>query len=197
MNLSPVTSIPKDWKIVELQTTGDVIYGIQASVANNIEPIGTKIITNKNITLDGKLIFDKINYFEIKTERHRNTILQKGDILFNWRSGSKAHVGKVAYFDLEEEYIHSSFILRIRPNDSINGKYLYQYLFWLRESQYFIKLQSYSINAKFNKSSVNSLPTIIPPIKEQKIIAGVLSLVQNAIAQQEKAIALTTELKKP
>lgn len=32
--------------------------------------------------------------------------------------------------------------------------------------------------------------------KEQKIIAGVLSLVQNAIAQQEKAIALTTELKK-
>ena len=40
-----------------------------------------------------------------------------------------------------------------------------------------------------------NLEITYPPIKEQKIIVGILSLVQNAIAQQEKAIALTTELK--
>jgi|JFJP01.1.fsa_nt_gi Restriction endonuclease S subunits len=197
MNLSPFENIPKDWNIVELQTTGEVIYGIQASVANNIEPIGTKIITNKNISLDGQLTLKKQNYFEIRTVSHRKTLLKKGDILFNWRSGSKDHVGKTAYFDLDGEYTHSSFILRIRPNLSIiNGKYLYYYLYWLRESKYFIKVHSYAINAKFNKSAVNLLPTILPPPEEQRKIAGVLSLVQDAIAQQEQLITLTTELKK-
>lgn len=197
MNLAPVKNIPKSWNIVELETTGEVIYGIQASVANNTEPIGTKIITNKNISVDGKLIFEKQNYFEIKTASHRKTLLKKGDILFNWRSGSKEHVGKTAYFDINDEYTHSSFILRIRPDTSvINGKYLYYYLFWLRECKYFIKVHSYAINAKFNKSAVNSLPTILPPPEEQRKIAGMLSLVQNAIAQQEQLITLTTELKK-
>ncbi|MBD2353770.1 restriction endonuclease subunit S [Tolypothrix sp. FACHB-123] len=197
MNFSPVKNIPEDWNIVELQTTGEVIYGIQASVANNTEPIGTKIITNKNISLDGKLIFEKQSYFEIKTASHRKTLLIKGDILFNWRSGSQEHVGKTAYFDIDGEYTHSSFILRIRPNKSIiNGKFLYYYLYWLRESKYFIKAHSYAINAKFNKSAVNSLPTLLPPLEEQQKISVVLSIVQDAITQQEKLITLSTELKK-
>ncbi|MBW4592434.1 MAG: restriction endonuclease subunit S [Brasilonema angustatum HA4187-MV1] len=197
MNFAPVKNIPKDWNIVELQTTGEVIYGIQASVANNTKPIGTKIITNKNLSIDGKLIFEKQSYFEIKTASHRRTLLKKGDILFNWRSGSQDHVGKTAYFDIDGEYIHSSFILRIRPNTSIiNGKFLYYYLYWLRESKYFIKVHSYAINAKFNKSAVNSLPTILPILEEQRKMAVVLSMVQDAIAQQEQLITLTTELKK-
>lgn len=98
---------------------------------------------------------------------------------------------------MDGEYTHSSFILRICPNASvINGRYLYYYLYWLRKSKYFIKVHSYAINAKFNKSAVNSLPTILPPPEEQRKIAGVLSLVQDAIAQQEQLITLTTELKK-
>jgi len=86
--------IPESWEVVELQTTGDVVYGIQASVANNFEPVGTKILTNKNIALDGGFALDKINYFELKTKRHYQTLLKPGDLLFNWRSGSKEHVGK-------------------------------------------------------------------------------------------------------
>ncbi len=197
MLLSPIKNIPKDWKIVELQNAGEVIYGIQASVANNIEPIGTKILTNKNITLDGGFDLEKINYFELKTKRHKETILKQGDILFNWRSGSKDHVGKTAYFNLDGQYTHSSFILRIRCNtNTIYGKYCYYYLLWLHKSKYFLKLQTYAINAKFNKSAVNLLPIILPPIEEQIKIVNVLSLVQKAISEQEKAIALTTELKK-
>jgi type I restriction enzyme S subunit len=168
---------------VPLEKTGDVIYGIQASVANNIEPIGTKIITNKNITLDGEFDFEKQSYFEMQTERHRKTILKKGDILFNWRSGSKEHVGKTAYFDIDGEYIHSSFILRIRPYPQVNGRYLFNYLRWLRESGYFIKKQTYAINAKFNKSAVDLLPTLLPPREEQDHVASTLDLISEKINQ--------------
>lgn len=171
------------WDVVPLKKTGEVIYGIQASVANKIEPLGTKILTNKNINLNGEFNFEKQNYFEITTERHRKTILKKGDILFNWRSGSKEHVGKTAYFDLDGEYTHSSFILRIRPYPTVNGRYIFHYLTWLRESNYFVKLQSYAINAKFNKSAVDALPTLLPTPEEQDNIAFSLDFLSDRVNQ--------------
>ena len=40
------------------------------------------------------------------------------------------------------------------------------------------------------------MPVIVPPLAEQRKIAGVLGVVQRAMEQQERLIALTTELKK-
>ena len=91
--------VPKSWEERPLEKAGEVVYGIQAAVASNIKPIGMMILTNKNITLGGKIVLEKINYFTLKTKRHCETVLKKGDLLFNWRSGSKEHVGKTAYFD--------------------------------------------------------------------------------------------------
>ena len=183
--------VPESWSLVKLEKTGEVVYGIQAAVANNTEPVGTKIITNKNITLNGEFDFKKQSYFEIKTERHRRAILEKGDILFNWRSGSKEHVGKTAFFDLDGEWTHSSFILRIRPHEHINGRFLFHYLTWLREVKYFMKLQNYAVNAKFNKSAISVLPTAIPERSEQDQIASVLDI---AIAKVNQHGALRDQL---
>ena len=173
--------IPESWEVVELETPGDVIYGIQAAVANNLAPVGTPILTNKNITLDGGFDLEKLNYFKLTSKRHIATILQKGDLLFNWRSGSKYHVGKTAYFDLDGEWVHSSFILRIRPDQKINGRYLFYYFNHLRETEFFVKLQTYAINAKFNKSAVNAIPTVVPSRDEQDEIANILDLAQQKI----------------
>ncbi|GAB5451619.1 MAG: hypothetical protein Hals2KO_19470 [Halioglobus sp.] len=178
--------VPESWEVVELETTGDVVYGIQAAVAKNIAAIGTPILTNKNITLDGGFDLEKLNYFVLTSKRHTATILQKGDILFNWRSGSKYHVGKTAYFDLEGEWVHSSFILRIRPAEKINGRYLFYYFNHLREAEFFVKLQTYAINAKFNASAVNALPTAVPGRVEQDEIAAVLDAAQKKIDSAEQ-----------
>jgi len=178
--------VPESWEVVELETTGDVVYGIQAAVANNLAAVGTPILTNKNITLEGTFDLEKLNYFKLTSNRHTATILQKGDILFNWRSGSKYHVGKTAYFDLEGEWVHSSFILRIRPAEKINGRYLFYYFNHLREAEFFVKLQTYAINAKFNASAVNALPTAVPCREEQDEIAVVLDSAQKKIDSAEQ-----------
>jgi type I restriction enzyme S subunit len=172
-----VGPVPQSWQQRPLEEAGEVVYGIQAAVASNLKPIGTKILTNKNITLDGRITLESINYFVLKTKRHHETVLKKGDLLFNWRSGSKEHVGKTAYFDLDGEFTHSSFILRIRPKDEVTGRYLFYYLMFLRESGYFLKSQTFSINAKFNKSAVNRLPTYLPAEDEQREIVAALDAV--------------------
>ena len=186
--MTEIGPIPESWEVINLEETGDVIYGIQAAVAHLKEPIGLPILTNKNITLDGEIDLSELNYFELKTKRHFATILKKGDILFNWRSGSKEHVGKTAYFDLDGEYVHSSFILRIRPKSDVNNKYLFYYLSYLKLSEYFIKLHSYSINAKFNKSAVNKLPTVIPSPEAQELVAKYLTSIDLKIKSEENKL---------
>ena len=169
--------VPESWEQCTLEEAGEVIYGIQAAVAKNLKPVGTMILTNKNITLDGKIVLEKINYFVLKTKRHHETVLKKGDLLFNWRSGSKEHVGKTAYFDLAGAFVHSSFILRIRPSDEVTGRYLFYYLNFLRESGVFLKKQTFSVNAKFNKSAINELPTYLPGEEERRDIVAALDAV--------------------
>jgi type I restriction enzyme S subunit len=173
--------VPESWEERALEQAGDVVYGIQAAVASNLKPIGTKILTNKNITLDGTIALDSINYFVLKTKRHHETVLRKGDLLFNWRSGSKEHVGKTAYFDLDGEFTHSSFILRVRPHNEVTGRYLFYYLNFLRESGYFVKTQTFSVNAKFNKSAINRLPTYLPGEDERRDIVTALDAVAKKI----------------
>jgi type I restriction enzyme S subunit len=184
--------VPESWEQRPLEQAGDVVYGIQAAVASNLKPVGTKILTNKNITLDGRIALEAINYFVLKTPRHHATVLQKGDLLFNWRSGSKEHVGKTAYFDLDGEFTHSSFILRIRPRDEVTGRYLFYYLNFLRESAFFVKRQTFAVNAKFNKSAINRLPTFLPNEDERKEIVTALDAVSMKLKTlQAKHAALT------
>ncbi len=184
--------VPESWEQRPLEQAGDVVYGIQAAVASNLKPVGTKILTNKNITLDGRIALEAINYFVLKTPRHHATVLRKGDLLFNWRSGSKEHVGKTAYFDLDGEFTHSSFILRIRPHDEVTGRYLFYYLNFLRESTYFVKRQTFAVNAKFNKSAINRLPTFLPKEDERQEIITVLDAVSSKLKTlQAKHAALT------
>jgi type I restriction enzyme S subunit len=173
--------MPESWEQRPLEQAGEVVYGIQAAVASNLKPVGTMILTNKNITLDGKIVLEKINYFVLKTKRHHETVLKKGDLLFNWRSGSKEHVGKTAYFDLAGEFVHSSFILRIRPSDEVTGRYLFYYLNFLRGSGFFLKKQTFSVNAKFNKSAINELPTYLPGEEECREIVGALDAVEKKL----------------
>jgi type I restriction enzyme S subunit len=187
--------VPNSWEQLRLEKTGDVIYGIQAAVANNLQPIGMKILTNKNIALDGQIVLDEINYFELKTKRHFETILKKGDILFNWRSGSKEHIGKTAYFNLDGEYTHSSFILRIRPKDNVNGRFLFWYLYFLRASGYFLQKHDISsVNATFNKSAINALFVFLPSGNEQEEIASILDTVDAKIALLKQKRAVQEEL---
>lgn len=183
--MTEIGLVPKSWEVQPFEKTGDVVYGIQAAVANNLKPIGHKILTNKNITLDGRIELDKINYFKLTSKRHYETILKSGDLLFNWRSGSREHVGKTAIFNLTDgEYVHSSFILRIRVNEKHISQFLFYYLNYLREIGYYQKVQTYSINAKFNKSAINAMPIALPEKEVQDNIANMIKAVDKKLESQ-------------
>jgi len=180
--MTEIGELPESWDVVKLGEVGDVSYGIQAAVAALLKPVGFKILTNKNITLQGAIVLDKVNYYQPKTKRELSSFVEKGDILLNWRSGSKEHVGKTAIYSSDEKMLHSSFILRIRTNqERVINKFLFYYLNWLRETGYFVKLQTYSVNAKFNKSAVLMMEIAVPPNNQQVKILEALDSISDKI----------------
>lgn len=97
-----------------------------------------------------------------------------------------------------EECYYQKALHRLRPR---NGGMINQFmLHWLRfafdlQNLYGVSGASSTI-AHLPEAQLKSLPIPVPPPNEQRNIAAVLGLVQQAIEQQELLITLTTELKK-
>ena len=182
-----IGEVPESWRPTTLGQVADIGYGVQAAVAHLKDSSkGIPILTNVNITRTGDLDLTTLRYCEVPQAKRGRFILKKGDVLFNWRSGSQEHVGKTALFTLDGEYTHSSFILRMRCSEAIRPQFLAKYLHWLRSRRYFARTrQQSSVNSVFNKSLSETIPVLLPPLEIQDEIAAQLSAVDAKLAAEE------------
>ncbi len=186
--------VPAAWSVVPISQVSDVAYGISESVASNKDPsIGWPILTGANITLDGTLDFSKAVY--IAAPKKETFILQKGDLLLNWRSGSEEHVGKTAIFDKEESYTYASFILRIRPSEQMNRRFLWRLLNHMREFRLFGSSTSQQVNFKMNAAMFRDVEVICPPLNVQDEIVNLLSSHWKVLASVAERQDMTRTLK--
>ena len=135
---------------------------------------GINLLSLPNVPKDGALIVDDVPKCELTELEKRDVLLQKGDLLFNWRNGSSEHLGKTAYFDLEGEWTHVSFLLRLRFDSTKSDSRYFQYMLnGLRLTGFFISSKA-GVNNTFNLNELMNLWIINPPRLEQKEIAEYL-----------------------
>jgi type I restriction enzyme S subunit len=183
-----IGEVPEHWDAVALEEVADLEYGVQAAVAHlTDDAVGIPILTNVNITLEGDLDLSTLRYYELP-EKWKHKQLQKGDVLFNWRSGSEHHVGKTAIFNLTGEYTFSSFILRFRStSDALRPEYLAKYLHHLKASGFFMRMrQQSSVNKVFNKSESARITVPLPSPSEQQEITLPIAAAESKIAAEEQ-----------
>jgi type I restriction enzyme S subunit len=183
-----IGDIPEHWDMAQLEDVANLEYGVQAAVAHLTDAaIGIPILTNVNITLEGTLDLSTLRYFELP-EKWQHKRLQKGDVLFNWRSGSQHHIGKTAIFDMDGEFTYSSFILRFRPtSEMLMSEYLADYLHHLKSRGFFMQMrQQSSVNSVFNKSESAKIPVILPNLDEQQKITEQIAGVDAKITAEEQ-----------
>jgi type I restriction enzyme S subunit len=184
---------PAPWTTVPLSDVADISYGVQAAVAHLTDAsVGLPILTNVNITLGGRIDLSTLRYFDLPEKKRDKLVLQRNDVLFNWRSGSDKHIGKTAIFDLDGEYTFSSFILRFRSKGTVEPRFLIHYLTWLKESGYFIRYrQQSSVNKVFNASAASRLPVVQPPVEVQLHISSLIDTVmKKESAEISRRVAL-------
>jgi len=163
-----IGEIPAHWAVKRLKHIATIEYGIAIELTDSLK--GIPILSLPNVSILGELNTNNLAYIELNKSEYNRYLLRKGDLLFNWRNGSPKHVGKTAIFNLEDEYTHVSFLLRIRMKSTdVVPRYVQYYLNSLRAVGFFstAKIQ---INSTFNKSELSDFPLVVPPQLEQREI---------------------------
>lgn len=187
--------IPQHWDIRHVKRIADISYGVGGEIDRSLNQ-GINLLSLPNVTQNGNLLVDEFNFCELSDREKPELILQKGDLLFNWRNGSSSHLGKTAYFDLDGEWTHVSFLLRLRFDMSkFCSKYFQYMLNGLRITGFFMVSKA-GVNNTFNLNELSNLKIICPVKLEQQQIANYLDQKTAEIDQQKAKIQKAIELLK-
>lgn len=175
-NYKPTIQYDSSWNKTKVGDVVEFISGVTLSVGECEDTNGIPLITIADVTEDGYIKTDEIR--KVLTDKKVN-YLQRGDLLFNWRNGSKNLVGKTALFDMDGDYIFASFLLGIRPN---THKILSEFL-WIVLNQYrvegrYMQFMRQNVNGLFNREELKDVEIPCPPLDVQK---GVVDRIFNEI----------------
>lgn len=185
----PVTN-PKGWPKCRLEELCKISYGLADKLDTSITAeSGSRILTISNVLLEGN-IDDSVERFCVVNDNQREKAsVKRGDLLFNWRNGSEHHIGKTAMWESDEDVLHVSFLLRLRPqHDHVTSLFLWALLNRLRASGYFINASRQQINRKFNASELSALEIAVPPHALQKRFTSTAESARAIGRQQASAV---------
>ncbi|MDR0608891.1 MAG: N-6 DNA methylase [Planctomycetaceae bacterium] len=169
------------WEMVKLGKYIDFVSGLTLSIPECESKTGIPIISINNILEDGKLTKKGLRFVNIPSKCTIN-YLQKGDLLFNWRNGSKHLVGKTGFFDWDGKYVFASFCLGIRTKTKyLDNRYLWYVLNYCRLNGTFMKLMRQNVNGLFNREELKILQIPLPPLAVQERIVAEIETYQKII----------------
>ena len=146
-----------------------------------------KVLRANNITLYlNTLNFDDVKLVSkdvvVKPEQH----LYAGDILMCAGSGSKEHVGKVAYIFQNMDYTFGGFMAVVRCKEDVIPRYMFHIL----ASHYFTSHLETQINSStinnINRQVMQSFVFPVPPLPVQEEIVRILDTFTELQAELQK-----------
>lgn len=177
-----------EYKKVKLDEYVDFISGLTLSIPDNQSDEGVPIISMNSILENGQLIKNGIRIIKLPKNAKPN-YLKKGDLLFNWRNGSKHLVGKTAYFDWDGEYTFASFLLGIRTKaEFLNSKFLWSILNYSRAEGKYQSFMRQNVNGLFNREELKIYEIPLPPLSVQEEIVAEIEGYQVEIENYKKMI---------
>ena len=172
-------------ELCEFQRGLTYAKGDEVDVSDNVVLRATNIDLTTNL-----LNFDELKYISDKVVVSDNKKVKKGSLMICTASGSKSHLGKVAYIDDDYDYAFGGFMGMITPRNGLNSKYLF-HLMTSPDYKDFIGALSDGANINNLKfDDLKKFPIPYPKPDEQQRIVGLLDEafagIANAVANAEK-----------
>lgn len=176
------SQINTEFPVIALRDIVTLIRGVTYTKEDEVSDEGMPVLRANNINLDGELDLNEIKLISKNMKFKDSQMLKKGDIFICLSSGSKSHVGKVAYIDSDTDYFFGGFMGAIRVSD---GNILPKYLFHLlRQDRFNEYLRTAISGANINNLSASILYNYqipLPPLSVQEEIITELDSYQKII----------------
>jgi len=187
-------ALPANWRVDRFDSLFDVQQGKQVSRKNRVGQNQRPFLRTKNV-LWNRLDLSDLDEMHFSAAEELRLGLEPDDLLIC----EGGDIGRTAIWRgsvpncYYQNHLHRA---RLRNPEAADAQFVLYWLWYAFEFAhlYFGRGNDTTI-PNFSQSKLRELPLAIPPPAEQQKIAGVLSLVQRAIEQQERLISLTTELK--
>ena len=191
----------KDWKVKKLGEVCNFMRGLTYKKSDEVDFSSNQVLRANNISLEtGTLNFDEIKYIDDKIKIPNSKIVKKGSLLICTASGSKKHLGKVAFIDKNYSYAFGGFMGILNPMNKVDSKYLWYQTRSKRYLDFILNLTDGTNinNLRFNQLSEFAIP--LPSLPEQKKIIIVLDTLSKKLqrleANYKKKLLNLEELKK-
>lgn len=186
LSVKKKVNIESKWRSKRFDEVAEIIRGVTYSKSDQSNNTTDKIIlTADNITLSGKFEPNKQIFLNTDFKISQEKKLKKNDIFICFSSGSKQHLGKVAFIGDDTEYFAGGFMGIIRVKNSNESKYFFQLLNTILKQS--IRDIGSGSNINNLSSVINSIKIPLPPKDiQQKIVAEIEVLEKQEIDFQNK-----------
>lgn len=141
------------------------------------------ILPADNITLYGELRIEKEIFVDDTVILSEEKRLKKNDIFICMSSGSKEHIGKVAFIEQDTRFFAGGFMGIIRTNmQRCVPKFLYYYLLCSAKFKEEIRLLTQGANINNISSTINAIRIPLPSIEKQLAIVKELDEYQQIVS---------------
>lgn len=188
-----------EWTVKRLCEVGECLRGVSYKGDTDLFAHDTdrsKRLLRSNNVQESRVVTSDLQYVKVDRVREHQT-LREGDVLICMANGSKALVGKAAYFEINDgfEYTFGAFMGAYRGNEQANRRFVF-YLFQTgRYRDYITNLLAGSSINNLSPSSIESLEFKFPELSEQVAIAQTLTDMDSELIALESRLTKTRELK--
>jgi type I restriction enzyme S subunit len=164
-----------------VKTLGEVCEferGLTYAKGDEVESSGTVVLRATNIVLDtNRLDLSELRYISDEVVVPDSKKVKKDSLIICTASGSKTHLGKVAYIDKEYGFAFGGFMGMITPTDGLLPKYLFHLM---TSSAYQDFISDLSDGANINNLRFDDLRKFQVPHPRQREQQRIVSILDKA-----------------
>ncbi len=182
--------IPEEWKAKPLVQVAFVQTGIAKGAKPPSDPVECPYLRVANVQ-DGYLDLSDVQRIPVQKDNIERYRLRRNDLLLIEGNGNPANLGRCAIWSGQvNDCVHQNHIFVVRTKETqIDFRFLALQVHSARGRYYFISCSKSSSGlATLNSTQLKAFPILLPPLPEQRAIAAVLSVWDQAIEKTERLI---------
>jgi type I restriction enzyme S subunit len=171
------------WQTKTLGEVCEFQRGLTYAKSDEVDVSDNIVLRATNVDLKTNLLdFAELKYINDKVAVPDSKKVKVGSLMICTASGSKSHLGKVAYIDDDYGYAFGGFMGMVTPKKELHPKYLFHRM---TSNAYKDFIAALSDGANINNLKFDDLKQFVvpfPPLPEQQRIIGILDEAFDGIA---------------